>query len=113
MFTRILLAGRQIVYDPAAVSWHRHRRTSEELLDTVYGYGVGVYAMWTGLVLERGEITVLRLAWQWLRHGQIPALLGRDGRGREATRLARAELRGCLHGPRAWLAARRLRAAEA
>jgi glycosyltransferase involved in cell wall biosynthesis len=113
MFTRILLGGRQIVYDPAAVSWHRHRRTSEELLDTVYGYGVGVYAMWTGLVLERGEITVLRLAWQWLRHGQVPALLGRDGRGRAAARLARAELRGCLHGPRAWFAARRLRAAEA
>src|SRR5262245_53736144 len=31
MFLRILTAGYRIVYDPAALSWHRHRRTWEEL----------------------------------------------------------------------------------
>jgi GT2 family glycosyltransferase len=111
MFIRLLIAGHRIVYDPAALSWHRHRRTEEELLDTVYGYGVGVYAMWTGLLLERGEIGVVRLAWRWFRHEQSAILLGRSG-GAARTRLARAELRGCLRGPGAWLAARRLRAVE-
>jgi GT2 family glycosyltransferase len=111
MFIRLLTAGHRIVYDPAAVSWHRHRRTEEELLDTVYGYGVGVYAMWTGLLLERGELAVLRLAWRWFRHGQAAALFARSGSAAKR-RLARAELKGCLRGPGAWLAARRLRAVE-
>jgi hypothetical protein len=97
------------VYDPAAVSWHRHRRTVQELLDTVYGYGVGVYAMWTGLLIERREIGVLKLAWSWFRHDHLPVLLGR--RPAQRPSLALAELRGCLHGPAAWFKASRLRAA--
>jgi len=110
MFIRLLTAGHLIIYDPLAVSWHRHRRTHEELLDTVYGYGVGVYAMWTGLILERREFGVLKLAWQWFRFGQLQAAMGRHSGGPDAARLARAELRGCVRGPSAWLAARRLRA---
>jgi GT2 family glycosyltransferase len=112
MFVRMLSRGHQIAYDPAAVSWHRHRRTEHELLDTVYGYGVGVYAMWTGLLLERREIGVLRIAWQWFQSDHRSVLLTRpaaDG-GRDALR--RAELRGCTRGPGAWLRARRLRGRE-
>lgn len=112
MFARILGVGHRIVYDPAAVSWHRHRREQDDLLDTVYGYGVGVYAMWTGLLLERRELGALRIAWSWFRHDQLPILIrGLFGR-RKAPRaaLVRAELRGCVHGPRAWFAARRIRA---
>lgn len=108
MFTRILRAGNRIVYDPAAVSWHRHRRTMEELRETVYGYGVGVYAMWTGLLLERHEIGVLKLAWQWFRHSQFPAVVSRRNKTSAQTALEREELRGCLSGPRAWFAARTL-----
>lgn len=114
MFARILTAGHRIVYDPAAVSWHRHRRSREELLDTLHGYGVGVYAMWTGMLLERRELGVLKLAWLWFRHGQWPHVwrTWRRSAGEDGA-LVRAELRGCLRGPRAWLAARRLRATGA
>lgn len=110
MFARILGSGFRIAYDPTAVSWHRHRRDYEDLLRTVYGYGVGVYAMWTGLLLERRELGALRLAWAWFRHGQLPELVrAMRGRGQHArAALVRAELRGCLHGPRAWFAARRI-----
>jgi len=110
LFARVLMNGHRIVYEPAAVSWHRHRRTKEELLDTVYGYGVGVYAMWTGFVVERREIGVVRLAWQWLTQSQLKALL----RPSEpfARTVAWHELRGCLRGPQSWFAARRLRARE-
>jgi hypothetical protein len=104
------MAGYRIVYDPAAVSWHRHRRTTEELLDTIYGYGIGVYAMWTGFLLERREIGVARLAWQWFTQSQLKALL------RPAEPFARTvawqELRGCLSGPRCWFAARRRQARD-
>lgn len=110
LFARVLMDGHRIVYDPAAVSWHRHRRTKEELLDTVYGYGVGVYAMWTGFVLERREIGVARLAWQWFGQSQVKGLL------RPADAFARTiawqELRGCVRGPQNWFAARRLRPHE-
>jgi glycosyltransferase involved in cell wall biosynthesis len=106
LFTRVLLAGHRIVYDPAAVSWHRHRRTTDELLDTVYGYGVGVYAMWTGLLIERREVGILRLAWQWLTRWQLPALWRRGDPFARA--VARRELQGCLRGPASWFAARRL-----
>jgi glycosyltransferase involved in cell wall biosynthesis len=111
MFTRILAAGYRIVYDPHAVSWHRHRRTFDELLAVVRGYGTGVYAMWTGLLLEQHDFAVLRSAWRWFRYDHLP-LLRAPGRlrargGRDALR--RAELRGCLSGPRAWFASRRLR----
>jgi GT2 family glycosyltransferase len=37
MFIRLLTAGYRIAYDPAAVSWHRHRRTMDDVVDTVYG----------------------------------------------------------------------------
>ena len=111
MFTRILRGGHCIVYDPSAVAWHRHRRTMEELQQTVYGYGVGVYAMWTGLLLEARELGVLKLAWSWFRHSQWRALWPSRHTTREARALARAEIRGCLHGPAAWLAARNAQAA--
>ena len=106
LFIRVLLEGYRIVYDPAAVSWHRHRRTKEELLETVHGYGVGVYAMWTGLFVERRELGVLRLAWQWFRQGQLKNLLQR--RDPMLRTLTWGELKGCLQGPFAWAAARRL-----
>lgn len=111
MFVRILSAGHRIVYEPGAVSWHRHRRTHAELVDTIYGYGVGVYSMWSGLVVERREIGVVRLAWAWFKAAHLPELrrMMRRRPPTPASELARAELRGCLHGPRAWLAARRLR----
>ena len=107
MFTRIMRGGLRIVYEPAAVSWHSHRRTMEEVRETVYGYGVGVYAMWTGLLFEARELGVLKLAWSWFRYSQFRALLPIHGMSPEARTLARDEIRGCLHGPAAWFAARR------
>jgi GT2 family glycosyltransferase len=115
MFARILSSGFRIAYDPRAVSWHRHRRTEPELAEAIYGYGVGVYAMWTGMLLERRELGVLKLGWSWLRSSQLPTLMRRwtAGANQPLARLAAAELRGCLHGPRAWFRARRLRSAKA
>ena len=109
MFGRMLSAGYRIVYEPAAVSWHRHRRTWPELRDVVHGYGVGVYAMWTRRLLIDGEIGVVRQAFRWFRHGQLPTLI-RALRRRPDTvplDLIRAELAGCIAGPRAYFKSRR------
>jgi hypothetical protein len=108
MYTRILAAGYTIVYEPEALSWHRHRRSWRELLRAVYGYGVGVYAYWTGQLLRR-EVMVPRVALGWFRvqlAGLIRSLLRRPG----ATPLdvVFAELLGCVVGPFAYARSRRL-----
>ena len=116
MFGRILAAGYRIVYEPQAVSWHRHRRTWTELRATLHGYGVGVYAVWTRRLLYEHELGVLRHAFRWLRYAQMPRLWHALRRGPESAPLdlVLAELRGCVAGPAAyWKARRQARATEA
>jgi glycosyltransferase involved in cell wall biosynthesis len=109
MFSRILTKGYRIVYDPAAVNWHRHRRTREELRQTLYGYGAGVYAAWTRSLFIEGELTVPKLAWRWFRHKQLRALVRSLLRqpGSIPFELLFAELCGCVAGPRAYLSSRK------
>jgi glycosyltransferase involved in cell wall biosynthesis len=108
LFARILMQGYRIVYDPAALSWHRHRRTWEELQRALYGYGVGVYAFWTRMLLIEKEWTMLKIALDWLRCDQIPhlyrSLLKQPGS--VPLDLIMAELSGCLNGPSAYLKSR-------
>jgi glycosyltransferase involved in cell wall biosynthesis len=109
MFARILAAGYTIVYEPEALSWHRHRRDWDALRRTVYGYGVGVYAYLTRHVLAR-EFQAPRIAVAWSRW-QLRQLLRSLFRwpGSVPLDLVLAELRGCAAGPRAYLASRRAR----
>jgi len=109
MFSRILASGYRIVYAPAALNWHRHRRTWDELRRVLYGYGVGVYAVWTKQLLFEGELTVPKLALGWFWGSQLPALLGSllKLKGSMPADLLFAELRGCAAGPWAYLSSRR------
>lgn len=104
MFSRIIANGYQIVYDPAALSWHRHRRTWEELRQVLYGYGVGTYAYWTGKLIQDKEWNVLIVAGNWFLMYQFPALLKSILHFPNSTPvdLLINELRGCLAGPRAY-----------
>jgi len=113
VFVRVLLAGDAIAYQPAAVVWHHHRADDAALLRQVYGYGTGLAAYLTKLLLHRStRALVLR---------RIPAGIVRIARIRSATRnrlpgtvtppagaLAR-EFAGYLAGP--WLYSRARRAA--
>ncbi|HJU04285.1 MAG TPA: glycosyltransferase [Nitrospiraceae bacterium] len=109
MFLRILTSGYRIVYDPAALSWHRHRRTWQELRTTLRGYGVGVYAFLTRSLLVEREIAAPFICWGWFRYVQCPALvrslLCRPER--KPLDLLFAELGGCLGGPWAYFSSRR------
>ena len=108
-FSRILSAGYRIVYEPSALSWHRHRRSHEELRDTLSGYGTGVYAMLTRALLEGGETSAFKIALSWLIHGQLPQFFDSVFRrpGHVPLDLLLAEYRGCLRGPLAYLRSRR------
>ena len=104
MFFRILAAGYRIVYEPTAISWHRHRRTWEALRRALYGYGVGVYATWTRNLLYDREFAVFLRALAWLRYDQLPnfirAILLKPNH--IPMDLLLAEWQGCLAGPLAY-----------
>lgn len=109
MFARALTHGYRVVYEPAALNWHRHRRTWPELLRVVYGYGVGTYALLTRRWLTERDPGVVWVALDWLISSQLPglarAILRRPGS--LPGKIILSELRGCLKGPGAYLAARR------
>lgn len=110
-FYRVMAHGFRIVYEPAALVWHRHRRTWSELQQTLFGYGVGLYAWWTrALVLEK-ETTVLYWGSRWfvghILGGLLRSLLKRPGS--RPFDLALAEFNGAIRGPwRYFLSRRRL-----
>jgi glycosyltransferase involved in cell wall biosynthesis len=58
MFFRILRSGRQLVREPAAVVWHRHRPENEALLEQTRGYGLGLGA-WLAKIARDPEIVRL------------------------------------------------------
>jgi cellulose synthase/poly-beta-1,6-N-acetylglucosamine synthase-like glycosyltransferase len=108
-FSRLLSRGFVIVYEPAALSWHRHRHTWPELTDTVYGYGVGIFAMWTRQLVQDHEARVLWLIFWVLFLDWVPALLRSLLRrpGSIPINLLLAQLRGYLRGPSAYRESRR------
>ncbi|MEG4287817.1 glycosyltransferase [Microcoleus sp. C2C3] len=108
-FARILRAGYRIVYEPTALSWHRHRRTWEELRKLLQCYGIGVYAFWTRIFVVNREFSAPLLAWWWLRYKQIPDLIAslRKQPGSVPRDLLLAELRGCISGPMAYFISRK------
>jgi GT2 family glycosyltransferase len=110
MFCRILAAGYRIVYEPTALSWHRHRKEWAELRSALFGYGVGVYAYLTRQLLAgESRAAVVAIRWlPWQLWGLVRGLLRRPGSTPPS--LGWAELRGCAVGPFAyWRAAREAR----
>ena len=119
-FTQVLVSGGKIVYQPTAVTHHYHRRDLEGLEKQMVGYGTGLVAAYTSLLLARPGLlwALLKLA-----PGALRDLSGKDT-PRTATlrddfprQLLKANRRGMLAGPRAYLKGRRtarakLRSAE-
>ncbi|MEV0900619.1 glycosyltransferase family A protein [Actinoplanes sp. NPDC049802] len=109
-FTKVLLAGGTIVYQPTAVTHHYHRRDFEGLHKQMVGYGTGLTAAYTSLLLGRPG-----LLWPLMR--LAPTAL-RDLTGSDSLRvstlqddfpreLLTANRRGMIAGPRAYLRGRR------
>lgn len=62
MFVNVLLQGGTLAFEPAALVRHAHRRTESEFMSQVFGYGVGLTAMYTALVVSdpRHLVAMLR-----------------------------------------------------
>ena len=60
-FFGVIQAGYQLVYEPEAIVWHHHRREEAGMRRQAFGYGVGLGAYLTKLVLDR-PASMLQLA---------------------------------------------------
>jgi glycosyltransferase involved in cell wall biosynthesis len=115
-FTQVLVGGGTIVYQPTAVTHHYHRRDLEGLHKQMVGYGAGLTAAYTSLLLKRPGLLwpLLKLAPGALRDltskDSLRVSTLRDDFPRE---LLTANRKGMLAGPRAYLKGRRAARAKA
>ncbi|WP_067500923.1 glycosyltransferase family 2 protein [Actinoplanes sp. TFC3] len=109
-FTQVLLSGGTIVYQPTAITHHYHRPDFEGLQKQMIGYGTGLTAAYTSLLLRRPGLlwSLLKLAPTALRDltskDSLRVSTLQDDFPRE---LLGANRRGMLAGPRAYLKGRR------
>jgi hypothetical protein len=112
---QVLVAGGTVAYQPSALVWHHHRRDLAGLRNQLVGYGTGLTAAYTSLLLRDPRLIrpLLRLAPTALRDtfGDSDRLAGL--RADFPRGLVGANRRGLLTGPvkylRSRLADRRLR----
>ncbi|MFE9675828.1 glycosyltransferase [Streptomyces sp. NPDC006259] len=129
-FVRVLAQGHRLHYTPQALVWHHHRETWQDLETQAYGYGAGLTAYLTAILLDRPALLPAFLARlpRGLAHarsltavrdadaepqGPQGAPGGHDDRGHPwPRRLSRLQRKGMAYGPVGYLRARRaLRAA--
>ena len=109
-FTQVLLSGGTIVYQPSAVTHHYHRRDFDGLHKQMVGYGSGLTAAYTSLLLGRPGLLwpLLKLAPGALRDltssDSLRVSTLQDDFPRE---LLKANRRGMIAGPLAYLKGRR------
>ncbi len=105
VFLSILLGGSSILYRPAAIAWHSHRRSYPELRWQLFGYGAGLTALWTKWVLHDRTVALDLL--RRVPGVLLPALSSRPAPGGGPTalplELSRLERLGLLYGPLAHL----------
>ena len=108
LFVRVLLGGHLLVYEPAAMIWHRHPADPEHVRRELYSYGVGLSAMLTKQMLTGQAWAILRRVPRALWFLVDPSSRKNVRKGPEYPRhfdwLERA---GMLAGPLAYLRSRR------
>jgi GT2 family glycosyltransferase len=109
LFLRLMLSGHTLVYEPAALVWHRNRRSLGELRHQLFHYGRGLAAVMTKQLLggpQRGEM--VRRIPAGLSYLLSPGSHKNQHRGRDYPRhLAALELLGMVTGPPAYVRSRR------
>jgi GT2 family glycosyltransferase len=109
-FVRILRSGHALAYEPSAIVWHEHRATEDDLERQLYTYGKGLAAYLTKYLLSpRTVLSVLVRVPRGLWHAGILGRRSTRARARSGVTgsVSRAELRGFLAGPAAYVHARR------
>jgi glycosyltransferase involved in cell wall biosynthesis len=100
MFFRLLKEGHALVYEPAAIVRHRHRRTWAELRRQIADHGIGfsAYVVRSGLAYPEERLAFARLAGWWYAKTAFRILLPKAAPASALRALGLAELRGCITG---------------
>ncbi|MFF9811297.1 glycosyltransferase [Streptomyces coeruleorubidus] len=119
-FVRVLAQGHRLRYTPYALVWHHHRETWRDLETQAYGYGAGLTAYLTAVLVNRPALLPAFLARlpRGLAHARtLTAVRETEGGGAPGDhdvrthpwprRLSRLQRRGMLYGPVGYLRARR------
>ena len=104
-FFGIIAAGHTLAYQPTALVRHRHRRELDALRRQMYGYGAGLGAYLTKLVVDRPGrlLDIARRAPPGAAHAFGARSGGREWEHGLSRDLARLERRGMLAGPAGYL----------
>jgi GT2 family glycosyltransferase len=119
-FVSVLAAGHRLRYTPDALVWHHHRETWQDLRNQAYGYGAGLTAYLTALLVRRPALlpALLRKLPRGLAHART-ITAHREAAGAAVPgahgaqdypwprQLSRLERRGMLAGPVGYAKARR------
>lgn len=105
----VLAGGHRLVYEPAAVVFHHHHRSYESLRKQVYGYGAGLTAYLTSIVVGHpaAAVTMAGKAVGGLRHAFAPSSPRNNRRPAAFAELKWVERRGMLSGPWRYLRSHR------
>lgn len=122
-FVRVLAQGHRLHYTPRALVWHHHRETWADLETQAYGYGAGLTAYLTAILVNHPALLPAFLARlpRGLVHARaLTAVRAGDAAGGSGApgdhdsrahpwpgRLSRLQRRGMLYGPVGYLRARR------
>ncbi|MER7052017.1 glycosyltransferase [Streptomyces sp. NPDC000351] len=135
-FVRVLAQGQRLRYTPHALVWHHHRETWRDLETQAYGYGAGLTAYLTAILVNRPALLpafLVRLPGGLAHARGLTAVratavraTAADGGATDGTgpavgvpgghdsrthpwprRLSRLQRRGMLYGPVGYLRARR------
>lgn len=98
---RVLRHGHTIAYNPEALSWHRHRRTREELCAQLRANSVGIFCFALRCLECHRDVVPFVTVLKWFVRVQTLR-----GAGRLPAMFRREELRGALAAPSAYLKAR-------
>ena len=105
---KVLAAGHRAVYDPGTYVLHQHRPDSRWMHRTFWGYGVGLSAVLTKVMVEQRELAAPAVWWWLWRQYREVVVRGLMGDAQPvAVRIGWDYLRGGLMGAAAWRAARR------
>ncbi|MBC9726158.1 glycosyltransferase family 2 protein [Streptomyces sp. TRM68367] len=119
-FVRVLAKGHRLRYTPWALVWHHHRETWADLETQAYGYGAGLTAYLTAVLVNQPTLLPAFLARlpRGLAHARaLTAVRDTEGGGAPGEhgtrdhpwprRLSRLQRRGMVYGPVGYLRARR------
>lgn len=108
IYIRVLLAGYALVYEPAAILWHKHPDGASAIRRKIFRYGVGLSAMLTKYAVSGYAVPIFRRAPAGVRH------LGSAGSRKNANKSADyacaldwIERAGMVAGPVAYALSRR------